>query len=209
MEHLVVLSASPLERKGGNVGLCGPLKCEKLFCPEDPGDNTSPKFNSSPRKNGDWKDLIFFLGPTTYFLQRRIFCSISGAWYFFFLSADVCWLGVKKTPRKLWCFFRSKSLDEVYNLGSPPPPWLGPCWAMLACWVVKLGSLHRSGPKKRWKFVQEFWEDKKKEPCFVVSDGLKRTLLKVERLEKKNSIEVEVVFKRANPHSFLLVTMPS
>ena len=27
--------------------------------------------------------------------------------------------------------------------------------------------------------------------------------------KKKNSIEVEVVFKRANPHSFLLVTMPS
>lgn len=99
--------------------------------------------------------------------QQPIFCR--GGFFvqfpvpgIFFFSADVCWLGVKKTSRKLWCFFRSKSLDEVYNLGSPPPPWLGPCWAMLACWVVKLGSLHRSGPKKRWKFVQEFWEDKKK-----------------------------------------------
>ena len=88
MEHLVALSASPLERKGGNVGLCGPLKCEKLFSPEDPGDNTSPKFFTVRHgKMVIGRTSFSFLGPTTLFFSEAEFLfnsPVPGIFFFFF-----------------------------------------------------------------------------------------------------------------------------
>ena len=232
MEHLVVLSASPLypwslqpvspffssKGRASTLDFVASLKCEKLFSPEDPEEYIPKIFQFATEK---WwlKGPHFLFGANNLFFAEADFLFNFRCLVFFF-ATDVC-LGVKKNPRILCFFFDRKALTFCIFWVHPPTRVGAMEAAMMACWVVKLGSFHHlpasaaaaldgrldidrisqnGGKSKRWIFVQEFLGKPKKEPSFVVSDGTIQDIAGGWKAGKKNrQIEVEVVFKKGQP----------
>ena len=118
---------------------------------------------------------------------------------FFFRQMCVGWELKKKSSEIVVFFFDRKALTFCIFWVHPPPPWLGPCWAMLACWVVKLGSLHRSGQVEAVCLSRNSGKPKQRAELRGIRWNHSGPCWRLKGWKKNRQIEVEVVFKKGQP----------